>query len=246
MMNEIHKAYSVLGLEPGAPFEAVKRRYRKLVLVWHPDRMSNTDAKREVEEELKTINSMFEKLKKHFDTDHKTGSGCRCQAAAAGPPPNSSRNASEGTQQKASSGPSEAERKRREEEETRRRTTERERKQAQEEAAQREAEASRRAEEKLKAAEEAVESETVRKQEHLRWRCSAAVAVTFAGLILYCWLGCAIRDAGHAIGKQWEQFQEQLKPKPQKPIAVPDKLPAEPPIRYQSPFAPPAPPPDER
>ncbi|MBZ0185225.1 MAG: J domain-containing protein [Candidatus Obscuribacterales bacterium] len=69
MMNEIHKAYSVLGLEPGAPFEAVKRRYRKLVLVWHPDRMSNSDAKREVEEELeeelKTINSMFERIFPH-------------------------------------------------------------------------------------------------------------------------------------------------------------------------------------
>ena len=89
MMNEIHQAYSALGLEPGAPFEAIKRRYRKLVLVWHPDRMTNVDAKREVEEELKKINLMFERLKKHFNTDHKSGPSCRCQAAAAGPPPSS-------------------------------------------------------------------------------------------------------------------------------------------------------------
>lgn len=245
MMNEIHQAYSALGLEPGAPFEAIKRRYRKLVLVWHPDRMTNVDAKREVEEELKKINLMFERLKKHFDSDHKSGPSCRCQAAAAGPPPNNNQNRSTGSQQSnRSSGPSDAERRRREEEETRRRTAER----AQEEAARRAAEASRRAEENRRAAEEAVNSEEVRKQENLRWKCSAAVAVIFAGLILYCWLGCAVRDAGRAIGKQWDQFQEQLKPKPapKKPIIPYYKREAPSRPLYPSPFAPPAPPPYER
>ncbi|MBZ0185986.1 MAG: hypothetical protein K8F91_06990, partial [Candidatus Obscuribacterales bacterium] len=135
--------------------------------------------------------------------------------------------------------------KRREEEETRRRTAERERKQAEEEAAQRAAEASRRAQEKQKAAEEAVNNESARKEEMLRWKCSLAVAAAFVVLIGYCWLGCAVRDAGRAIGKQWEEFQEQLKPKPQKPIVIPAKRPTHAPVRHTNPFAPPAPPPWE-
>lgn len=200
--------------------QAIKRRYRKLVLVWHSDRMTNLDAKREVEEELKKINLMFERLMKHFDSDHKSGPSCRCQAAAAGPPPNNNQSRGSGSQQNHRSGPSEAERRRREEEETRQRTAERERRQTQKEAARRAAEAARRAEENKRAAEEAVNSEEVRKQEHLRWRCSAAVAVIFVGPVLYCWPGCAVRDAGRAIGKQWDQFQEQLRPKPapEKPV----------------------------
>ncbi|MBZ0186179.1 MAG: J domain-containing protein [Candidatus Obscuribacterales bacterium] len=248
MMNEIHQAYSALGLEPGATFEAIKRRYRKLVLVWHPDRMTNVDAKREVEEELKKINLMFERLKKHFDSDHESGPSCRCQAAAAGPPPNNNQNQSGGSQQSyRSTGPSKAERRRREEEETRRRTAERERRQAQEQAARRAAEAARKAEANKQAAEEAVNSEEVRKQEELRWRCSAAVAVVFAGLILYCWLGCAVRDAGRAIGKQWEEFQQQFKPKPKliEPL-TPYRVPKTPIPDYRNPFAPPAPPPDDQ
>ncbi|MBK9145155.1 MAG: hypothetical protein IPM23_21900 [Candidatus Melainabacteria bacterium] len=158
-----------------------------------------------------------------------------------------SQNRSGGSQKNHRSGPSEAERRRREEEQTRRRTAERERRQAQEEAARQAAEAARRAEENRQAAEEAVNSEEVRKQEELRWRCSAAVAVVFAGLVLYCWLGCAVRDAGRAIGKQWDQFQEQFKPKPApvKPIIPYYKREAPSRPLYPSPFAPPAPPPDE-
>jgi curved DNA-binding protein CbpA len=81
-MNELHKAYQALGLEPGALFETIKRRYRRLALVWHPDRMTNPEAKREAEEELKKINNMFERLKKHFETEHTSGPGCRCKPAA--------------------------------------------------------------------------------------------------------------------------------------------------------------------
>ncbi len=87
-MNEIHKAYNILGLEPGTGFDTIKRRYRILALAWHPDRMTKPDAKKEAEEELKKINQNFEKLKKHFESKHQSGPSCRCQPAAAGPPPN--------------------------------------------------------------------------------------------------------------------------------------------------------------
>ncbi len=130
-MNDLHKAYHVLGLEPGTGFDNIKRRYRRLALVWHPDRMTNAEGKKEAEEELKKINNNFDKLKKHFDAEHKSGPSCRCQPAAAGPPPNSSQNAAyQKNNSKSTSSQSDADRKRQQEEAARRRSEERQRKMA--------------------------------------------------------------------------------------------------------------------
>jgi len=214
-MNELHKAYHALGMEPGAQFEIVKRRYRRLALVWHPDRMTNAEAKREAEEELKKINNNFERLKKHFETDHKPGPGCRCQPAAAGPPPNNPQNAGSGQRSNSQSGPSDAERKRQEEDAARKRTAERQRQTAEAEAAQRTAEANRQATEKQKMAESAFSDESVREEEALRWKCAIGIGITCMALILYCWVGCAARDFIHWTGKQWENLQEQFREKPQ-------------------------------
>lgn len=215
-MDELHKAYHALGLEPGAPFETVKRRYRRLALVWHPDRMTSAEAKREAEEELKKINNNFDKLKKHFESEHKPGPSCRCQPAAAGPPPpNNSQNKSGNQNTGAkSSGQSDAARKRQEDEATKKRTEERRRREQEEAAAQRAAEAAQKAREKQQGAEDAMKYEAARKEEVLRWKCAAGVAITFIVLIAYCWVGCAARDLVHWTGKQWEDFQEQFKPKP--------------------------------
>jgi len=232
-MNELHKAYQAIGLEPGAAFDTIKRRYRRLALVWHPDRMSSADAKREAEEELKKINNHFERLKKHFESEHKSGPSCRCQpAAAAGPPPNNSQssagNQNTGTK---SSGPTEAERKSQEEEEeeaTRKRTEERQKQAAEAEAAQRAAEVAQRAQHKQQAAEDVIKSESERKEEVLRWKCTMAVGVTFIALIGYCWVGCAARDLVHWTGKQWDDFQSQFKPKQEAPSAPPSSAPQTP------------------
>jgi hypothetical protein len=176
--------------------------------------MSSSDAKREAEEELKKINNVFEKLKKHFENEHTSGPGCRCKPAAAGPPPNShSTNTNQNTGPKTSSGPSEAERKRQEEEATRKRTEERQRQAAAAEAAQRAAEAAQRGQQKHQATEDAIKSESERKDETLRWKCSLAVGATFISLICYCWVGCTTRDLVHWTGKQWDDLQSQFKPK---------------------------------
>ncbi|MBX3077086.1 J domain-containing protein [Candidatus Obscuribacterales bacterium] len=236
-MNELHKAYQALGLEPGSAFDIIKRRYRRLALVWHPDRMSSADAKREAEEELKKINNYFEKLKKHFESEHKSGPSCRCQPAAAGPPPNTSQNRStQNNNTSSSSGPSEAERNRQEEDATRKRTAERERKEAQEEAARRAAQAAESAQQKQRAADEAIKNEALRKEEVLRWKCTLVIVVTFVLLIGYCWVGCAARDLVHWTGKQWDDFQSQFKPKEEPPSPPSYTPPAPPPIE---PYIPP-------
>lgn len=40
-MDDMKRYYEILELEPGASPEEVKRAYRDLVKVWHPDRFSH-------------------------------------------------------------------------------------------------------------------------------------------------------------------------------------------------------------
>ncbi|MBD2776663.1 J domain-containing protein [Iningainema tapete] len=59
----INEAYSILGLPPGASPTQVKQAYRKLVLMWHPDRFSHPQQKQEAEEKIKLINVAYSQLK---------------------------------------------------------------------------------------------------------------------------------------------------------------------------------------
>lgn len=77
-MNELHEAYKILELPPGSDMAAVKRKYRLLSTVWHPDRMASEDFRKQAEDKLKTINNARDVLKKHFETDHRD-SHCDCQ-----------------------------------------------------------------------------------------------------------------------------------------------------------------------
>ncbi|MEZ4536984.1 MAG: J domain-containing protein [Cyanobacteriota/Melainabacteria group bacterium] len=77
-MNKLHEAYKILELPPGADWAAVKKKYRFLSTVWHPDRMANEDFKKQAEEKLKAINHARDVLKNHFDTGHRD-SDCDCQ-----------------------------------------------------------------------------------------------------------------------------------------------------------------------
>lgn len=238
-MNELHKAYNSLGLEPGAPIEAIKRRYRRLVMVWHPDRMAGTDAKREAEEELKQINNSFELLNRHFQNVHVSGPSCRCQPAA-GPQPNSSGTSSTGQNRNSRSQQTD-QTKRQQDQEAERRAQKRRRQAAEEDAARRAAEAAQRAYQNQTAAEDAINAEAVRLDEARRWRCALAILVTFVLLIGYCWLGCTAREIARSAERGWHDFQEQLKPKrpPQSPLQPRQYQP----YQYQhppSPFAEPA------
>ena len=59
--------YAVLGLEPGADMEAVKKAYRKLSMTYHPDKVRHLgDEFRTVaEEKMKEINAAYDYFKKH-------------------------------------------------------------------------------------------------------------------------------------------------------------------------------------
>ncbi|WP_414567212.1 J domain-containing protein [Nostoc sp. CCY 9925] len=69
---DINHAYEILELEPGASPAQLKRAYRKLVKVWHPDRFFNQKQKQEAEEKIKKINAAYNKLKSEYSFEPPT------------------------------------------------------------------------------------------------------------------------------------------------------------------------------
>lgn len=62
-MNEIYQYYKILELEPEASLEEVKKAYRDLVKVWHPDRFSdNQRLQKKANEKLGEINAAYKKI----------------------------------------------------------------------------------------------------------------------------------------------------------------------------------------
>jgi curved DNA-binding protein CbpA len=83
-MNELHNAYGALGLSPGTGIERIRTRYKRLVMVWHPDRMPTGKGKEDADEELRKINIAKDILEAHFGNgSHKTGNNCECEPLVA-------------------------------------------------------------------------------------------------------------------------------------------------------------------
>src|SRR4030095_11043958 len=55
--------YELFGLAPGSSVEELKKAYRDLVKVWHPDRFGgNPPLQRKAQEKLKQVNLAYERL----------------------------------------------------------------------------------------------------------------------------------------------------------------------------------------
>jgi len=79
---DIWRCYEILEIKPDATPEEIKRVYRDLVLVWHPDRFAdNPRLRQKAEEKLKEVNLAYEMV---------TG-----PQANSAPPPPASRHAEE-------------------------------------------------------------------------------------------------------------------------------------------------------
>lgn len=206
-MNALHKAFQVLGLEPGTAFPQVKKRYRRLVIVWHPDRMNSDDARREAEEELKRINDAFEKLKKHFDSQHVAGTGCSCQPGAARDTSASRSNTEQRSSQAGSSRAKEWEKAKKEAEAAaKKRSDDRARQQAEENIRRAAEQAAKRASEFQTTVNEALNNEALWKEERIRWKVALGLLIVFSGLVGFCWLGCGARALASSIETQWKEI----------------------------------------
>jgi curved DNA-binding protein CbpA len=207
-MIALHNAYQVLGLEPGTSFESIKRRYKQLVMVWHPDRMQNDSGKRGAEEELKKINHAFDALRDHFEKHHRQDPSCDCQAnqgLATGHDKQSSQRGHSGNDENDQSRRDE-DRRRKEEEEAWRQEEER-RRRAEAAAAE---EASRKAEHKRQAAEaakqsvqDAVKQDYLLNEEKFRQRVALAAGAALVLVLLFAYVGVAARNAFNDIQRQW-------------------------------------------
>ncbi|MEO6861412.1 MAG: J domain-containing protein [Microcoleus sp.] len=62
-MADINRCYEILEIEPGASLEEIKRAYRDLAFVWHPDRLANNDRlQQKAQQRLTEINHAYDEL----------------------------------------------------------------------------------------------------------------------------------------------------------------------------------------
>ncbi len=72
---DVARAYRVLGLYPGSSKDEVKRAYRDLAQVWHPDRFEHNERlARKAQKNLKRINEAFALLKDYEPTPEELSS----------------------------------------------------------------------------------------------------------------------------------------------------------------------------
>ena len=97
-MDDIRDCFRILDLEPGASFEDVKRSYRELVRVWHPDRFrSDPKLQAKAEEKLKQINLAYERLCKEAAAEGSHKAAATKTKAATNPAPERTRPEDEAT-----------------------------------------------------------------------------------------------------------------------------------------------------
>ena len=62
-MGDIDRCYEILEIEPGASLEEIKRAYRDLAFVWHPDRFAHNDRlQQKAQQRLTEINLAYQQL----------------------------------------------------------------------------------------------------------------------------------------------------------------------------------------
>ncbi|MCC3405879.1 MAG: J domain-containing protein [Microcoleus sp. PH2017_10_PVI_O_A] len=62
-MADINRCYEILEIEPGASLEEIKRAYRDLAFVWHPDRFVHNDRlQQKAQQRLTEINQAYDEL----------------------------------------------------------------------------------------------------------------------------------------------------------------------------------------
>lgn len=108
-MDELSRCFDILEIRRGASIEEVKRAYRDMAQVWHPDRYAhNPRLRAKAEEKLKTLNEAYQRISTYTErtsthtsgpaknpqppptSNPSTGSSARTEPRETKPPPNTS------------------------------------------------------------------------------------------------------------------------------------------------------------
>lgn len=206
--EQLRKAYVTFGLEHGSSFEAIKRRYKRLIMVWHPDRFPNAEGKKDAEDELKRINDAKDRLFAHFEKSHKESGSCACrdQSSSSSSETNTSRSQGPGPGKRRTTQEND-----REEAEATRRSEERARR-----AAAESAEKDRQAREAAAAAssqqqtmEDALTQQKQLQEEKLRWKLALGLCAAWMALSIYGWAGAGIKGWWHDLTWNWQRDHQQ-------------------------------------
>ncbi|MBX9947986.1 MAG: J domain-containing protein [Candidatus Obscuribacterales bacterium] len=223
-MNDLQKAYVVLGLEPGASMESIMRRYKRLIMVWHPDRASTAEHKEFAEQEMKKINNAKDTLTKHFGSggEHKENN-CSCQSPVTEPVNNASHGPGPGYHRDKSD-----QERRQEEQQAKRRDDERVAREQQQAQASEE-------EDEIETAEEVADYERVLKDEKLRWRVSLGLVTAFAVLEIFGAFAIGLKGWSHKTVSWWQQTLNTSKPDIPNAVAPGGSPPSQLPPYYDTP-----------
>jgi curved DNA-binding protein CbpA len=215
----LQKAYVTFGLEYGSSFDAIKRRYKRLIMVWHPDRFPNAEGKQDAEDELKRINDAKDKLFAHFEKNHKESGSCSCreQPKTSSGNDSSTNRSSQGGGTGQGPGPGKrrtTQENDREEAEAKKRNEERARR-----AAAETAEKERQAREAATAStahtytfEDALTQQKRLQEERLRWKLAMGLCAAWIGLSIYGSAGAGIKDWWHDVTWKWERDHQPVQP----------------------------------
>ncbi|MDX2106796.1 MAG: J domain-containing protein [Candidatus Melainabacteria bacterium] len=100
--EKLHEAYAAFRIPVGSSWEVIKKRYKVLVRVWHPDRQGES-MQSDAERELKEINHFYQDVfKPHFEGgEHQDNRYCICQTV----PSSQTKSESSKQEEKASTPP---------------------------------------------------------------------------------------------------------------------------------------------
>lgn len=73
-MGEYKDPYKVLGVDPSASDDEIKKAYRKLARKYHPDKYADSDLKELAEEKMKEINYAYEQIQQMRSGSGSSGS----------------------------------------------------------------------------------------------------------------------------------------------------------------------------
>ncbi len=87
LMGDINRCYELLEIEPGASLEEIKRAYRDLAFVWHPDRFAHNDRlQQKAQQRLTEINQAYQDLVLFLSPPEPRSIGQQFQQPPPSPP----------------------------------------------------------------------------------------------------------------------------------------------------------------